>query len=71
MATRFERTPQGERLIAVAMAAYSSPRPGPEFCDVVVPDVAPPVAIDPMVPDPMAPPIAHRWESRWAVGRRP
>jgi len=65
------RMHQGDRLIALAVAASSSPRPGPEFCDVVVPDVLPPAAIEPMVPDPMAPPIAHRWESRWAIGRRP
>jgi len=65
------RMQQGERLIALAMAAYSSPRPGPEFCDLVAPEVPPPAAIDPMVPDPLTPPIAHRWESRWAIGRRP
>jgi len=65
------RMQQGDRLIAVAMAAYSSPRPGPEFCDLAVPVVPPPDAIDPMEPDPMTPPIARRWEKRWAIGRRP
>ncbi len=65
------RMTQGDRLIALAMAAFSSPRPGPEFCDLVAPVVPSPEAIEPFLPDAMAPPIAHRWESRWAVGRRP
>ena len=65
------RMHQGDRTIAIAMAAYSSPRPGPEFCDLVAPRVEPPDSIEPMRPDPLSPPIAHRWETRWAIGRRP
>jgi acyl-CoA thioesterase len=62
---------QGDRLVAIAMSAFSKPRPGPEFCDFVVPDVAPPSEIKAVpVPDP-APPIAHRWDTRWAIGRPP
>jgi acyl-CoA thioesterase len=65
------RMSQGGRLIALAMAAYSAPRPGPEFSDLVPPEVPPPDATPLSAPEPMAPPIAHRWETRWAVGRRP
>jgi acyl-CoA thioesterase len=33
--------------------------------------VPPPEALEVMAPMSTAPPIAHRWESRWAVGREP
>ena len=65
------RITQGDRLVALAMAAFSSPRPGPEFCDREMPTVAP-VAdfpVEPTLPD--APAIARRWDTRWAIGQRP
>jgi acyl-CoA thioesterase len=65
------RLHQGDRLVALAMAAFSAPRPGPVFCDLEMPDVAPPDAIDPVAIHPDAPAIAHRWDTRWAIGDKP
>ena len=65
------RMEQGDRLIAVAVAALSKPRPGPEFCDLDMPVVAPPESIPPRPPPAEAPPIAHRWDTRFAVGQHP
>jgi acyl-CoA thioesterase len=65
------RISQDDRLVALAVAAFSSPRPGPEFCDLVPPDVLPPERLTAQPPPPEAPPIAHRWDTRWAIGRRP
>lgn len=65
------RVTQADRLVALAVAAFSSPRPGPEFCDLVPPDVPPPEQLTPRPAPPEAPPIAHRWDTRWAIGRPP
>jgi len=65
------RMEQGDRLVALAIAALSAARPGPEFCDLEMPDVASPDQIDAVPPPPEAPPIAHRWDTRWAIGTRP
>jgi acyl-CoA thioesterase len=70
------RLVQGDRLIGLALAAFSRPRPGPEFCDLVPPgDVPSPeectprrLTNDPSIPMPA---IARRWETRWAVGAPP
>lgn len=70
------RLRQGDRLIATALAAFSSDRPGPSFSDPVMPDVPPPEDLDVPVFDDSLPPtavpaMAHRYEQRWAVGHRP
>ena len=65
------RLHQGDRLVALAMAAFSAPRPGPEFCDLEMPVVASPDQIGPMPVHPDAPAIAHRWDMRWAIGEQP
>jgi acyl-CoA thioesterase len=65
------RVTQADRLVALAVAAFSSPRPGPEFCDLVPPDVPPPEQLTAYPPPPEAPPIASRWDTRWAIGRPP
>jgi acyl-CoA thioesterase len=70
------RLVQGDRLIGLALAAFSRPRPGPEFCDLVPPDDVPPpddctprqLPLDSDIPMPA---IARRWETRWAVGSPP
>lgn len=65
------RLHQGDRLVALAVAAFAAPRPGPEFCDVVMPQVASAgeiVANE--IPD-EAPAITHRWDMRWALGNPP
>ena len=65
------RLVQGDRLIAVAVGAFSKPRPGPEFCDLRMPEIAGPDAIQPSPVPPEAPAIAHRWDVRWAIGSHP
>lgn len=65
------RVTQDDRLVALAVAAFSSPRPGPEFCDLVPPSVPAPETLPAHRPPPEAPPIAFRWDTRWAVGRPP
>jgi len=65
------RMHQGDRLIALAVAAFATPRDGPEFCDLAAPDVPPPDATPALPPPPAAPPITHRWDTRWVIGERP
>jgi len=79
IATRLERTgksltscsarlEQDGRLIGLALAAFSRPRTGPSFCDLRMPEVPPPDALMPGTIPPEAPDIAHRWDSRFALG---
>jgi acyl-CoA thioesterase len=66
------RVHQGDRLVALAVAAFSRPREGPEFCDLVPPAFEPPsdaMPVRPLPPD--VPPIAHRWDVRFVIGRPP
>jgi acyl-CoA thioesterase len=62
------RLEQDGRLVGLALAAFSRARPGPDICDLTMPDVPPAtqVAARPLPPD--APPIAQRWDSRWVLG---
>ncbi len=62
---------QDDRLVALAMAAFSSPRPGPVFCDLEMPNVPAADQIEPMVIHSESPAIAHRWDMRWAIGDEP
>ncbi len=79
IATRLERTgrslttcsarlEQDGRLIGLALAAFSQPRPGPAFNDLRMPDVPPPDELLPGKIPPEAPDIAFRWDSRFAIG---
>jgi acyl-CoA thioesterase len=65
------RVVQGDRLIALGVAALSRSRPGPEFCDLDMPIVPAPESIAPRPAPPEAPPIARRWDMRWAIGAHP
>jgi acyl-CoA thioesterase len=65
------RLTQGDRLVALAIAAFSASRPGPVFCDLHPPDVPPPTALEALPVPAEAPPIASRWDTRWAIGRPP
>lgn len=72
LSARFE---QDGKLIGLALAAFSKPRPGPEFCDLPRPDAPPPEDC----PEPQLPPaaeftppaIATRWENRIVHGGQP
>jgi acyl-CoA thioesterase len=67
------RMEQDGRLVAIAVAAFSKPRDsGIEFCDSVMPQVPGPEAfVEPAGRPPGAPPIADRWDVRWAIGHPP
>jgi acyl-CoA thioesterase len=69
---RFE---QDGKLIGLALAAFSKPRPGPEFCDLPRPHMPPPDECPVFAPDPesafVPPAIATRWETRMVLGGAP
>lgn len=71
LTTLTARMEQDERLVALAIAAFSKPRPGPELSDLVMPQVPPPHHYVTLPPPAEAPPIAHRYETRWAIGTPP
>ncbi|MEP6623219.1 MAG: thioesterase family protein, partial [Acidimicrobiia bacterium] len=60
------RVTQNGRLVALALSAFSTPRPGVEFCDSVMPQVPGPNHYVARQVPPEAPAIAHRWDTRWA-----
>ncbi len=62
---------QGERLLAVALAGFSSSREAPEFDHTVMADVPP--APECPLPDPLpgAPPMYSRYHYRPAIGGQP
>jgi acyl-CoA thioesterase len=63
------RLRQGERLLALALSAFSLPRQqAPSFRDVSPPDVPPP---ERCVALPKRIPIHERFEQRWAIGALP
>ncbi|HEX6312930.1 MAG TPA: thioesterase family protein [Acidimicrobiia bacterium] len=62
------RLEQRGRLIGMALGAFSRARSGPDICDLVMPEVAPPEAVDARALPPDVPPIALRWESRPVLG---
>ena len=64
------RLVQDGRLLAIAVGAFSTSRASIEFCDLVMPDVAPPedLATD---PPGVGPVVRQRYEQRWALGPPP
>lgn len=65
------RMTQDDHLVAIAVGAFSAPRPGPEFSDVRMPEVATPERLPSVPPPEDAPPIALRWDSVHAIGTLP
>jgi acyl-CoA thioesterase len=59
---------QGDRLIALALAAFSQPRETLEFRDAAPPDAPPP---ERCIEIPKRIPIHERFEQRWAIGSPP
>ncbi|HTY19176.1 MAG TPA: thioesterase family protein [Myxococcota bacterium] len=68
LSTLSARMLQGERVLALALAAFSRPRPGPRFDQVAMPAVAPPEACESF---PGRIPLHDRFQYRWAVGAPP
>ncbi len=65
------RLEQDGRLLALAMAAFADPRPGPEFHDAPMPDVPGPEQLAPMPAPPVTIRMRDRYDSRFAVGSPP
>lgn len=65
------RVEQDDRLIAIALGAFSIPRAGPELRDLEMPNHPAPESVDTTVAPDFAPPIAHRWERRVTIGSMP
>jgi acyl-CoA thioesterase len=66
------RMEQGERLIALAIGAFSRPRVAAvEFDDLRAPDVPAPEDVPIGAPRDDMPPFSHHWEVRPAIGHAP
>jgi acyl-CoA thioesterase len=71
MTTATARLLQGDRLCALAIAAFSAPRRGPEFQEERFPRVAPPERAEPRPESPGGPsPIHRRYECLVALPER-
>ena len=68
MTTVSARLSQGGKLRAVALAAFGTPRTGPELRDATMPEVAPPERAAPLPPPLAEIPLRQRYESRSAFG---
>lgn len=64
------RATQEDRLVALALAAFSAPFPGEDFSTAPLPDLRPPEAVEPSAL-PGAPPFTENFEYRFAVGPAP
>ncbi len=62
------RVVQGDRVLALALAAFSKPRAGPRFDGIAMPEVAPPEACSTFS---SLIPIHDRYDYRFAVGAPP
>src|SRR4051794_37335933 len=72
MTTVSARMEQGDRLIALAIGAYSKSRPAAlEYNERPMPDVPPPEDVPTVEPHPNMPPFSRQWELRYAVGKPP
>jgi acyl-CoA thioesterase len=67
MSTLTARMTQNDKLVAAAIAALSSPRSGPEFSEISMPEVPRPDQIEP-VPDRLDFPFGQRLDFRPALG---
>jgi acyl-CoA thioesterase len=64
------RLVQDGRLLALAVGAFSISRPSIEFCDLMMPAVAPPEEL-PAPADDVGPAMRRRYDERWAIGPPP
>jgi len=78
MTSASARLLQQGKSLAIAVGAFSTARPSIEFCDLVMPDVAPPEELETLSAGPTPegaprtrPMIHDRYEQRWAIGPLP
>ena len=72
LTTLSARVSQGERLIALALAAFGTPREAPSFSELTMPDVPAPELSMPFPPPGVAlPPFTSHYTYRWSVGDLP
>lgn len=72
LTTASARLTQDGKLRALAVAAFSKPRPGPSFDHLTMPDVPPPEECELLQPPPDGMlSLRGRYESRHALGARP
>jgi acyl-CoA thioesterase len=72
MTSASARLVQQDRLLAIAVGAFSTSRPSIEFCTLVMPDVDPPESFEPMpTGEGTGPVMRQRYEQRWALGPLP
>src|SRR3954452_10498076 len=72
MTTVTARMQQGERLIALAIGAFSATRrPAIEFSDAPPPSVPQPEEVESVQSQPDLPPFTRQWEIRPAIGVQP
>jgi acyl-CoA thioesterase len=70
VATLSARMLQGERLVAIALGAFSPPWPGPGHSELEMPQV-PPAAELSRLDDERFPEFMSNYDMRWAMGPRP
>jgi acyl-CoA thioesterase len=72
MTSASARLVQQDRLLAIAVGAFSTSRPSIEFCTLVMPEVEPPESFEPMpTGEGTGPVMRQRYEQRWALGPLP
>ena len=73
LSTVSARMLQGDRVLALALAAFSAPREHLELHHARMPEVAPPESLParPFSGDGPRPPMHGRYEQRWAIGEPP
>ena len=64
------RATQGDDVVALALAAFAAPFPGPDFQTARMPDVPPPEEVEPVAVE-GAPPFTRNFEYRFALGGAP
>jgi acyl-CoA thioesterase len=71
MTTLSARLAQGDRPVALALAALGRDRPGPEFQHEPMPEAPPPDMVPVWTAWGSAPAFGSNWEYRWCVGAAP
>ena len=71
LSTVSARLLQGDRTMAIALAAFGAARASVSFADRAMPAAAPPDACEPRSPSELGPPALVHWDQRFALGSAP